>query len=157
MHLIDDQNDIALLADLLDESLHAAFKLASELRSGNKSRKVKQVDLLVAQLIRHLVHCYALCKALGHGGLADAGLADEAGIVLLAAVEYLNYPLKLLLTADHIIELARPCTVGEVDAVVIQKLFLRRSAALGLILGWFRTALGCIVGVLTVLTAEKAV
>ena len=38
----------------------------------------------------------ALGQALGDGGLAHARLADEAGVVLLAAVQDLDDPLDLL-------------------------------------------------------------
>ena len=103
MHLVNNEDYIALLADLLDKSLHAAFKLASELRSGNQRRQVKKIDLLTAKLIGHLIERYALSKPLGNGGLADTRLADKAGIVLLAAVEDLDNALKLLLAAYHVI------------------------------------------------------
>ena len=155
MHLVNDKNDIALLAYLLNKPLHAAFKLASELCACNKCGEVKQIDLLIAQLIRHLVEGNALRKPLGDRRLADTGLADETGVVLLAAVEYLNDALELLLPADHIVKLAGSCPVGEVNAVVVQKLFLCRSAAV-LLLGSICTTLRRIC-VLSVLTAEQPV
>ena len=140
MHLVDNEDYIALLADLLDKSLHAAFKLASELRSGNQRRQVKKIDLLTAKLIGHLIERYALSKPLGNGGLADTRLADKAGIVLLAAVEDLDNALKLLLAAYHIVELSGSGSVGKIYAVIIQELALRRLSAL---LG--RLLRGCIV------------
>ena len=36
MHLVDDENDVAELADLLDKTLHAALELAAELRAGDE-------------------------------------------------------------------------------------------------------------------------
>ena len=103
MHLVNNEDYIALLADLLDKSLHAAFKLASELRSGDQRRQVKKIDLLTAKLIWHLIERYALGKPLRNGGFADARLADKAGVILLAAVEDLDNALKLLLAAYHVI------------------------------------------------------
>ena len=140
MHLVDNEDYIALLADLLDKSLHAAFKLASELRSGDQRRQVKKIDLLTAKLIWNLIERYALSKPLGNGSLADARLADKAGIVLLAAVEDLDNALKLLLAAYHIIELSGSGSVGKIYAVIVQELALRRLSAL---LG--RLLRGCIV------------
>ncbi len=81
------------LLDLVDQSLHAALKLAPELGTGHQSRQVQQIDLLVPQLKGHLPGGDALGQSLGNGGLAHAGLADEAGIVLLPAVQDLHHPL----------------------------------------------------------------
>ena len=147
MHLVDDEDDVAGLAYLLYEPLHAALELAAELRARDEGREVEEVDLLVLELVGHAAVGYALGKALGDGGLADAGLADEAGIVLLAAVEYLDDALELLGAAYHGVQLALPGALGEVDAVVIQKLLLgprRRLLRSGLGLGapLLRAALG---------------
>ena len=130
MYLVYYENYIALLAYLLDKSLHAALELAAKLRSRNERREVKKIYLLTAQLIRHPVERYALGKSLGHGCLADARLADETGIVLLAAVEDLNDALELLLAAYHIVKLPRSGSVCEIYAVIVQKLALRRLSAL---------------------------
>ena len=140
VHLVYDEDDVAGLAYLLDEPLHAALELAAELRAGHEGGEVEEVDLLVAQLVGHVAAGDALGKALGDGRLADAGLADEAGVVLLAAVEYLYDALELLLAAYHGVELALARALGEVDAVVVQELALgplrrgalRRGAALAL-------------------------
>jgi len=131
VHLVDDEDNVAGLAYLLDEPLHAALELAAELRTGHESGEVEQVHFLVAQLIGHVAAGYALGKALCDGGLADAGLADEAGVVLLAAVEDLYDALKLLLAAYHGVELAGAGALGEVYAVVVEELALaaaRRGA-----------------------------
>ncbi len=112
------------------EPLHAALELAAELRAGNEGREVQQVDLLVAQLIRHLPEGYALRKSLRYGGLANAGLAYEAGVVLLTAVQDLDDALQLLLAAYHGVQLALARPVGEIDAVVIQKLLFRARRGL---------------------------
>ncbi len=130
MYLVDDKDYISLLAHLLDETLHAALKLASELRSGHERRQVKKIYLLAAQLIRHLIQSYTLGKPLRDGSFADAGLADETGIVLLSAVEDLDNALKLLGAAYHVVELPRSGAVCEVYAVIIQKLALGRLCAL---------------------------
>ena len=129
MHLVDDEDDVADAADLLDEALHAALELAAKLRARHERREVEQIHLLVAQLIRHVPLGDALGKALGDGRLADAGLADEAGVILLAAVEDLDDALELLGAADHGVELAVARALREVDAVVIQELELARGSA----------------------------
>ena len=159
MHLVNDQDDIAGLADLLDQALHAAFKLAAELGAGHQRRQVKEVDLLIPQLEGHLTRGDALGQTLGNGGLAHARLTDEAGIILLAAVQDLHHPLDLLLTADHRVQLALPGALGEVDAVVIQELplFLGLAAAVvggGIVLAGRLLGLG---GGIAAAAAEQAV
>ena len=133
MHLVNDQDDIACLADLLDKPLHAAFELAPELGAGHQGRQIQQIDLLIPQLEGHLPGSDALGQALGYGGLAHARLTDEAGVVLLAAVQDLHHPLDFFFPADDGIQLALPGPAGKVNAVVIQKLaFFLGLAALGL-------------------------
>ena len=133
VYLVYDEDDVPGLAYLLNEPLHAAFELAAELRAGHEGGEVEEIDLLVAQLVGHAPVGDALGKALGYRRLADAGLADKAGVVLLAAVENLNDALQLLLPAYHGVELALARALGEVDAVVIQELALAalRRGALG--------------------------
>ena len=128
MHLVDDENNVALLADLFDESLHAAFKLTAKLRPRHQRREIQQVNLLIPELHGHVAVCDTLGKAFGDGGLADTRFADETGIVLLAAVEDLDHALQLLLAPDHPVKLALLRALGQVDAIVIQELPL---AALG--------------------------
>ena len=129
VHLVDDEDDVADAADLLDEPLHAALELTAELRARHERREVEQVDLLVAQLIRHIALGDALGKPLGDGRLADAGLADETGVVLLAAVEDLDDALQLLRPADHGVKLAVAGALREIDTVVREKLQLARGTA----------------------------
>ena len=124
VHLVYHEDYIAGFPYLLDEALHAALELAPELRPRHERGEVEEVDLLVAELVGHVARGDALGQALGDGRLADAGLAYQAGVVLLAAVEYLDNALKLLLAADHGVQLALARAVGQVDAVVVEKLAL---------------------------------
>ena len=128
--LVDDQDHVAGLAYLLDQALHPALELTAELRACHQRRQIQQIDLLLPQLERHLALDDSLGQALGDGGLAHARLADQAGIVLLAAVQNLHHALDLLLPANNGVQLALPGTLAQVDAVVIQKfaLFLRLAA-----------------------------
>ena len=134
MYLVDDQNHVAQLADLLDEPLHAALELSTELGTGHQSRQIQQIDLLVPQLEGDLPGGDALGQSFGNGGLAHAGFTDEAGIVLLPAVQNLHHPLDLLLPADDGVQLALSGPAAEVDAVVIQ-IFVLLLALAGLLAG----------------------
>ena len=124
VHFVDDKDDVAHLADLLDEALHAALKLAAELRARDERGQVKKIDLLASQLERHVARDDALGEALGNGRLADARLTDQAGVVLLAAVQNLDDAFDLLLAADDRVELAVACALGEIDAVGVEEFVL---------------------------------
>ena len=57
----------------------------AELGPGDQRRQVQQIDLLAAQLDGDGPRRDALGQPFGDGRLADARLADEAGVVLRAA------------------------------------------------------------------------
>ncbi len=61
---------------------------------------------LFLRRLGHLARDDALRQPLGDGGLADARLADQHRVVLLAAREDLDDALDLLLAADDRVELA---------------------------------------------------
>ena len=82
MHLIDKQDYIALFFDLVYKTLYTALELASELSAGDKSGEVEQVYLFFGELRGNFAVCYTQGKSLGYSGLADAGFADKAGVVL---------------------------------------------------------------------------
>ena len=124
MHLVNDQNNIAEFFDLFNEALHTAFKLPPELRARDEGREVHEIDLLVLELIRNVLVGDLLRKALGDGSLADARLADEAGVILLAAVEDLNDALRLLLAADDAVKLAVTRFLRQILAVGVEEFVL---------------------------------
>ena len=134
MDLVDHQNDIAEALHLVDKALHPALKLAPELGAGHQGRQVQQVDLLLPELEGHVAIGDPLGQSLGDGGLAHAGLADETGVVLLAAVQDLHHPLDLLLPADNRVQLALLGPLGQRDAVGLQILALAVLGLLSLLL-----------------------
>ena len=66
---------------------------------------------------RHVAVDDAQRQALDDRGLADAGLADEDGIVLGAPGQDLDGAADLLVAADHRVELAVARRLGEVAGV----------------------------------------
>ena len=73
-------------------------------------------------------------ETLDDRGLADAGLADEHGVVLRAPAQHLDDAADLGVAADDRVELAAAGAVGEVDAVLLERLVgrlgvLRRDPA----------------------------
>ena len=121
---IDDQNDVAALLDLADQAFHTAFELAAELGTCHQGSQIQQEHFLIPELVGHFPGGNALGQALGDGSLTHTGFTDETGVVLLAAVQDLNDPLRLHIPADDLIELAFPCSAGQVHAVAVQEFVL---------------------------------
>ena len=72
--------------------------------------------------LRHVAVDDAQRQALDDRGLADAGLADQDGIVLGAPGQDLDGAADLLVAADHRVELAVARRLGEVAGVFLQRL-----------------------------------
>ena len=70
-------------------------------------------------------------EAFDDGGLADAGLADEHGIVLGASRQHLNDAANLLVPADDRIELAAARELGEIAPVLLERLVFRFGILIG--------------------------
>ena len=137
VELVDEQDDVAALGDLLHHLLQALLELTAVLRPGDERREVERVDLLALQELGHLARGDARGEALDDGGLADARLADEHGVVLLAAREDLHHALDLGLAADHGVELALDGGLRQVAAELVEelralRLLARRDARAGL-------------------------
>ena len=86
---------------------------------------------LAAQRLGHVAGDDPLGQALDDGGLADAGLADQHRVVLGPPGQHLDDPADLGVAADDRVELAVAGALGQVDAVLLQRLV----GALG-VLAW---------------------
>ena len=120
MHLVDEQDDVAGVLDLLDALLQAVLEFAAVLAACHKGGHVEREQALAAQDIGNLVGHDELRQALGDGGLAHAGLADEQRIVLLTAGEDLHDALDLAGAADDRVELAVARLLRKVGAELLQ-------------------------------------
>ena len=122
MELVDEQDDVAALGDLLHHLLEALLELAAVLRAGDEGGEVQRVDLLALEQLGDVGVRDPLGEALDHGGLADAGLADEHGVVLRAPREDLHDPLDLRLAPDDGVELAVGGQLREVPSELVEEL-----------------------------------
>ena len=126
VQLVDEQDHAAfLLREVVQHRLEPFLELAAELRAGDQRAHVEREDALVAQALGHLAVDDALREALDDRGLADAGLADQHGVVLGAPLQHLDRAADLVVAADDRVELALLGALGQVDGV-----FLERLAAL---------------------------
>ncbi len=118
--LIDEEDDVAALADLFHDLLEALFELAPILRPGHQGTQVEGVDLLVFEQAGHIVLGDTLGQSLYHRRLADTGLAHQHGVVLRAPREDLHDALDLRLPSDHRVELVLLGVLGEIAPELIE-------------------------------------
>ena len=124
MNFIDEQDDVAGGLDLADKTLDPLLELTTELGARNEGGHIQQEDFLVPQAGGHLALGNALGDALGDGSLADTGLTDQAGVVLLAAAQDLDGAVNFAVAANDAVHLAVPGLLGQVLTVGIQELAL---------------------------------
>ena len=121
VQLVDERDDAAVgLGDLLEHALEALLELAAVHRAGDERRDVEGDELLVLERLGDVARDDALREPLDDGGLADAGLADEHGVVLGAAGEHLADAADLAVAPDDGVELALAGAVGEVDPELLE-------------------------------------
>jgi hypothetical protein len=119
------------LGDLLQHGLEPLLELAAVLRAGDHGAEVEADDALVLERLGTSPATIALREPLDDGGLADAGLADEHRVVLGAAAEHLHHAADLGVAADDGVEVAPARALGEVDAVLLQRLVGRLRVLVG--------------------------
>ena len=118
VHLVDEDDELVLArGDLVHRLGEALLEVAAVAGAGEHRRQVERDDALVAELLGHGARDDRRGEALDDRGLADAGLADEHGVVLRAAAEDLDRLLDLVGAADDRVELAGAGARGEVGAV----------------------------------------
>ena len=123
VQLVDEQDHAAfLLGEVVQHRLEPLLELAAELRAGDQRAHVEREDALVAQALGHLAVDDALRETLDDRGLADAGLADQHGVVLGAPLQHLDRAADLVVAADHRVELALLGALGQVDGVFLERL-----------------------------------
>ena len=108
--------------DLLEHGLEPLLELTAVLRAGDHRAEVEGDEPLAAQRLGHVAVDDALGEPLDDGGLADTGLADQHGVVLGAAREHLHDAADLVVAADHRVEPALAGGLGEVGAVLRERL-----------------------------------
>ena len=122
VHLVDEQDDAAFGGGhLLQHGLQPLLEFAAIFRAGDQRAEIEREQLLVLQALRHVAVDDAQRKPLDDRGLADAGFADQHGIVLGAPGQHLDGAPDLLVAADHRIELAVARRLGQVAGIFLQR------------------------------------
>ena len=131
VQLVNEEDDVPRLLDLLDHGLEALLELAAVLGAGDHPRQVQLHHPLLQQDLGDRAADDLQRQALDDGGLAHPGLADEDGIVLLAAAQHLDDPLDLRLAPDDRVQLVLAAQRGEVHAELVQGRGPRAAGLLG--------------------------
>ena len=121
MHLIDEQDGVLVSGQLFDDLLDAFLEFAAVLGARDHAGQVKRHDALVLQRLRYITRDDLLRQSFDYGGLADAGVADQRGVVLGAARQNLNDPLDFLAAADDRVELALAGSGGQIAAELLER------------------------------------
>src|SRR5205085_1078005 len=69
VQLVDEQDDVAARADLLEDLLEALLEVTAVTGAGDEGAQVEGVELLAVQCLGHVVGNDALGEALDDGGL----------------------------------------------------------------------------------------
>ena len=126
VQLVDEQDDVAAGADLLQHLLQALLEVAAVTGTGDERAEVERVELLGVQRLGHVAVDDVLREAFDDRGLADAGLTDQHRVVLGAAAEHLHHALDLALAPDHRVELLLARELREVATELVEHERARR-------------------------------
>ncbi len=130
--LVDEQDDLPRAGlDLLQHGLEPLLELAAELRPRHERAEVERDEPLVLERLGDVAAHDALRDPLDDGRLADARLSDEHGVVLRPAREHLHHAADLLVAADDRVALALARHLGEVAAVLLERLKLPLRVLVG--------------------------
>ena len=116
VHLVDEEDRLAVLFKGAEELDDFFLELAAVGRSGHQARKIQSEDFLAKQRFGYFAFHDSLGQAFHDGGLADAGFAQKHGIVLLPAAQNDGETVYLFFTSDQRIELVFLGKFRKVDA-----------------------------------------
>ena len=114
VEFVHEHDELRGLLEFLDDGLQPFLELAAVLGAGDHQRDVEGHDPPVREEDGTVAGGDPAGEPLHDGGLPDAGLADEDGVVLGAAAEHLDHPVQLFGPADQGIEGAVRGRLGEV-------------------------------------------
>ena len=123
--LIDKRDDFAgRIDDLFEHRLEPLFELAAVLRARQHGSDIETDEASVLEALGYIAIGNAASETLDNGGLTHAGFANEHRVVLGAAAEHLDDPTNLFVAPDDRIDLAVASALGEVLAVLLERLKL---------------------------------
>jgi len=104
VNLVDEQDGHLPFRERRDDCLEPLLEIAAEPRSGEQRRRVEREDFGALQHFGDVVLQQPDGEPFGERRLADAGVADEHGVVLAATAEDLERALELRRPSDERVE-----------------------------------------------------
>ena len=144
MELVYKQDEVRILAGLLDDGFEALFKVSPVFGAGHHGCDVQRQDALAGQGGRYVPGGNPLRYSLHNGRFAHARFPDEHGVVLLPSAQNLDDAGNFAVAAHHRVQLALAGGAGEVVGKLLDiqlllfRLFLRSLGRLllpGFLLG----------------------
>ena len=120
VELVDEQDDVAPGADLLENLLQALLEVAAVPAPGHERAQVEGIELLAGERLGDLVSDDALGQSLDDRRLTDTWLADQNRVVLGAAGQHLHDPFDLFFSPDDWVELVIACERSQVAAELVE-------------------------------------
>ena len=121
VRLVDEEhNRLGAGLHLVDDLPQALLKLAFHARPGLQQTEIQSPQGHVSQGRRHLAGGDFLREAFDDGGLADAGLAGQDGVVLAAAHQDVDQLADFLVAPGDGVHLAASGLFGQIDGVAVQ-------------------------------------
>ena len=108
------------LCDLFDQRFEANLEVALSFASGEHRGYVEREDPLALQLLRHLTTHDTPGQAFDDRILADAGIAEQNGVVLGPTRQHGDHASNLVLPTDEGVELVERRRLGEVVCELTQ-------------------------------------
>ncbi len=132
VELVDERDDLpAGVLDLLEHGLEPLLELAAVLRAGHHGGQVEAEDAATLEGVGDVAGDDPLRESFDDGGLAHTGLADQHRVVLGPTRQHLHHATNFGVPADHRVEPAVTRGVGQVDAVLLQRLVRRLGVLAG--------------------------
>jgi hypothetical protein len=101
-------------------ALRRSSNSPAELGAGDHRGQVEGNQPAALEGVRYIACDQPLRQAFDNCGLANAGLADEHGVVLGTPGQHLDYAPDLTVSPDNGIQLAVPGHRGEIEAILIK-------------------------------------
>ena len=114
VELIDEKDYLAFrLLYFFHDRFQALFEFTAELGPSDEHAEIEHDEILTTERFGDVPACHALGETFGDGSLPHARFADQDGIVLGSAGQYLDDADDLLIATNDRIKLVLPCKVSE--------------------------------------------
>ena len=123
VQFVDEEDDLAIgFGDFFKDGFEAVFEFAAIFGAGDEGAHVEAYDTFVFEACGDVAVDDALGESFDDGGFADAGFADEDGVVFGASAEDLHAAADFVVAAYDGIEFAFAGLFDQVDAEAFEGL-----------------------------------